>query len=126
MPETAGPTAQPGSPSNPLPLPRDRKTLARYYRGERLRSPMGGFLEVLGVKEVEGGGGRVLLECSTSSLRYVLEIPKASRAERAQVKAALEGGRDPVCPRHGPQQRLVRSGKLWVCPLCGVPFASQR
>ncbi len=114
----------PGSPGNPLPLPREKKVLRRYYAGERLRSPMGGHLDVLGVREGEGGTGRVLLECNASSLRFVLLVPRATKSEREAVKAALDAGDDAFCPRHGHHHRLVKSGKKWVCPQCGVPYAS--
>jgi hypothetical protein len=116
----SGPQA--GSPANPIPLPKDRKVLQRYYGGERLSSPLGGLLDVLGVREGEGGTGRVLLECNTSSLRFVLLIPKATRKERAAIKEALEAGNDLFCPRHGKSQRLSKSGKNWVCPECGVSY----
>ena len=113
---------QAGSPSNPIPLPKDKKTLRRYYSGERLDSPMGGQLDLLGVREGADGSGRVLLECNVSSLRYVLRIPKATKNEKARVKEILERGEDVFCPRHGPHQRLTKSGKKWVCSLCGVPY----
>jgi len=83
---------------------------------------MGGQLDVLGVREGEGGTGRVLMECNVSSLRFVLVIPKATRTEKAKVKEVLEAGDDPLCPRHGSHQRLSKSGKNWVCPLCGVSY----
>ncbi len=122
MARNPGPQPQPGSPTNPIPLPREKKTLARYYKGERLRSPMGGQLDVMGIREGEDGHGLVMMECNTSSLRYVLEVPKATRAERAAIKEVLDAGGDPTCPRHGPYQRLARSGKSWACPLCGVSY----
>ncbi len=112
----------PGSPTNPIPLSRHKKLLQRFYGGERLRSPLGGHLDVLGIREGEGGRGQVLLECNTSSLRFVLTVPRATRTELAKVKEALEAGDEPVCPRHGPFQRLSRSGRQLICPLCGVPF----
>lgn len=111
-----------GSPTNPIPLPRSKKTLDRYYRGKRLDSPMGGHLDVLGIREGNRGTGRVLLECNTSSLRYVLVIPKATPKERSLVKDVLEDGEDPYCPRHGESHRLTKSRKNWVCSLCGVPY----
>jgi hypothetical protein len=83
---------------------------------------MGGQLDLLGIREAENGTGRVLLECNVSSLRYVLIIPKATRTEKSKVKEAMEGGKDLFCPRHGARQRLGKSGKKWVCALCGVPF----
>ena len=112
----------PGSPANPIPLPKDKKTLLAYYAGERLPSPMGGQFDILGVREGDGGTGTVVLECNVSSLRYVLVIPKATRAERAKVKEAIEGSEESICPRHGQFQRLTKSGKDWVCSLCGVSY----
>lgn len=123
MVRTSAPEQQAGSPGNPIPLPKDKKLLQKYYVGERLPSPLGGQLDILGVREGEGGTGQVLLECNVSSLRFVLVIPKATRAEKSQVKACLTEGGDPVCPRHGVHHPLSKSGKEWVCPLCSVSFA---
>ena len=111
-----------GSPTNPIPLPKSKKILERYYAGKRLESPIGGFLDFLGVREGKDGKGRVLLECNTSSLRYVLYVPKPNKAEKDAVKKALDAGEDLFCPRHGSEQRLSKSGKNWFCPLCGVSF----
>jgi hypothetical protein len=111
-----------GSPANPIPLPKNKKTLEAYYAGRRLESPLGGQLDVLGVREGEDGRGRVMLECNTSSLRFVLVIPKATRTERSKVKELAEAGDDLFCPRHGSDQRLSKSGKNWVCALCGVSY----
>jgi len=111
-----------GSPTNPIPLPRSKKTLEIYYAGKRLESPLGGFLDVLGNRGWKDGKGRVLFECNTSSLRFVLVIPKATKTEKAAVKEALEAGDDLFCPRHGADQRLSKSGKDWICPLCGVSY----
>ncbi|MGW8267826.1 MAG: hypothetical protein ACWGSQ_15780 [Longimicrobiales bacterium] len=83
---------------------------------------MGGQLDLLGVREGEGGTGRVLLECNVSSLRYVLTIPKATRTEKAKIKEAMDAGDELTCPRHGGYQRLTKSGKNWVCTLCGVTY----
>jgi len=83
---------------------------------------MGGQLDVLGVREGEGGTGRVLMECNVSSLRFVLIVPKATRTERAKVKEALEGSEELTCPRHGSYHRLTKSGKDWTCSLCGVSY----
>ena len=112
----------PGSPTNPIPLPKSKKVLERYYTGRRLESPLGGQLDILGIREGENKAGQVMLECNTSSLRFVLVIPKANRAERAAIKAAIEAGDDLYCPRHGDEQRLSKSGKDWVCTLCGVAY----
>jgi hypothetical protein len=103
-------------------LPKSKSLLERYYAGGRLASPLGGHLDVLGVREGKGGVGRVLFECNTSSLRFVLLVPKATKAERAKVKEAIEAGTDLFCPRHGTDQRLAKSGKEWVCPLCAVSY----
>ncbi len=42
-----------GSPTNPIVLPKSKKVLERYYAGKRLESPLGGGLDVLGIKEGE-------------------------------------------------------------------------
>lgn len=122
------PTAEapPGSPANPIDLPKEKRLLKTYYSGSRLESPLGGLLDVLGVREGDDGTGRVLLECNTSSLRFVLIIPKATRTERSKVMASLDAGDDPSCPRHGSSERLTRTGRDWVCPLCGVSYAKAK
>lgn len=122
MERKASPQQIPGSPGNPIPLPKEKKLLHSYYAGARLPSPMGGQLDVLGVREGEGGAGKVLLECNVSSLRFVLAIPKATRTEKAKVKEAMDAGDELTCPRHGEYQRLSKSGKNWVCALCGVSY----
>lgn len=113
-------------PTRPLalPLPDMKKQLRRYYSGERLRSPQGGLLEVVRIQSGRGERepGRVLLDCLTSSLRYELTIPPATKVERDAVRASQAEGRDPACPRHGPGARLLRAGALLVCPSCGVAF----
>ena len=111
-----------GSPSNPIPLSRTKKNLEAYYAGKRLESPLGGQLDVLGIREGRTGLGEVLLECNTSSLRYILKIPKATKPEQAEVKKALAAGDDLFCPRHGSEERLTKSGKSWICALCGVAY----
>lgn len=111
-----------GSPSNPIPLAKSKKLLEAYYQGRRLESPLGGQLDILGIREGENKAGRVMLECNTSSLRFVLVIPKATRTEKAKIKEAIEAGDDLYCPRHGLDQRLTKSGKDWICPLCGVAY----
>jgi predicted RNA-binding Zn-ribbon protein involved in translation (DUF1610 family) len=84
---------------------------------------MGGFLEPLSVRQESNGGGTVLLECSASSLRFELSVPKANKDEKAAVKAALETGDLPMCPRHEEEAiRLQRTGGHFVCPRCGVRF----
>lgn len=125
---TKNPTAEAphGSPENPMELQKDKRLLKKYYSGGRLESPLGGLLDVLGVREGEDGAGRVLLECNTSSLRFVLTIPKATRTEKSKTKASLDAGEDPHCPRHGAQERLTRTGRDWVCPLCGISYAKAK
>ncbi len=110
-----------GRPSG-LPLPDPKGALKAFYAGTRLESPVGGFLEVLGVHSLEDGSATVILECSTSSIRFELPIKAATRTEKAKVKQALADGSDPTCPRHGSEQRLFREGSLLVCHLCGIPF----
>lgn len=113
--------------SEGFPLTKDakrgREMLRRYYAGKRLPSPMGGFLEPLRVRAEDDGSGSALFECSTSSLRFELHIPKATRTERQKVKAQQDAGEDPTCPRHDdPPRRLQRVGTWLVCPACGVRF----
>lgn len=112
----------PGSPANPIPLPKTKKTLEAYYAGKRLESPQGGHLDILGIREGSTGLGRVLMECNTSSLRFVLRIPKATKTEKADIKKLIEAGEDLFCPRHGDDQRLTKSGKNWICALCGISY----
>ncbi len=101
----------------------DEKQLRKlFYAGQQLPSPMGGFLEPLGVRHWPGGGALAFFECSASSLRYAMEIPKATRAERKKVREVQEDGGDPDCPRHGEGIRLVRAGKDLVCPVCGIAY----
>jgi hypothetical protein len=107
-----------------LPLPDMKKHLRRYYAGERMRSPQGGLLEVVRIQTGHGERepGRVLMDCMTSSLRYELTIPAATKAEREAVRTVQSEGRDPSCPRHGAGARLLRAGSLLVCPSCGVAY----
>ena len=106
-----------------IPLSQPRKLQKRYYAGLQLPSPQGGFLEPLRVRPEDDGTASVIFECNTSSLRYSLPIPRATRTERRKVKDMQEAGDDPHCPRHGPETRLARVGKNLVCPLCGVAYA---
>ena len=107
----------------PLRLDDVKQVLKQYYSGAQMDSPNGGFLMLLGIRPGEGGTSIGLLECSVSSLRYEVEIPKATKTERKKVKDVLDAGDDPHCPRHGPGTRLVRAGKNFVCNSCGVPYA---
>ena len=102
-------------------LKNEKQLLKQYYAGQQMESPNGGFLMLLGVRAAEGGALGIL-ECSATSMRYQVLIPKATRAERRRVKEVLDAGDDPDCPRHGPGRRLVRAGRDFVCPDCGVAY----
>ncbi len=106
-----------------LQLDDEKQVLKQYYSGAQMDSPNGGFLMLLGIRAGEGGAAVGLLECSVSSLRYEIAIPKATKTERKKVKDILDAGDDPDCPRHGPGTRLFRAGKNLVCDSCGVAYA---
>jgi hypothetical protein len=106
----------------PFSLSDEKSLLVLYYEGNRLPSPTGGFLMVLRVQPEADGSGSILLECSTSSLRYRLNVNKATRTERTKVREMIEEGREPKCPRHV-EQLLIRVKDDFLCPLCGVRFA---
>jgi len=106
----------------PLDLDNEADVLRNYYEGAQLPSPMDGFLAVIHVQPHEDGSGTVLFECLSSSLRFKMPIKKATRTERTRVKAAIDSGLDPSCPRHV-ETRLKRVGPNWVCPSCGVRYA---
>ncbi len=105
-----------------ITLDADSTLLKRYYAGTRLESPMGGYLDPVGVRPSGNGPGLAVFECTSSSLRFVLTIPPATRRDKEKVKAQIDGGEDPYCPRHGPSSRLQRVGQQMVCPRCGVAF----
>ncbi len=106
-----------------LQLDNEKQLLKQYYAGLRMASPNGGFLMLLGVRPIDGGGAVGIFECSASSLRYEIEIPKATRTERKKVRDAMDDGEDPDCPRHGQGTRLVRAGRDLVCMGCGISYA---
>lgn len=106
-----------------LQLENQKQLLKQYYAGQRMESPNGGYLMLLGIRPGEGGVAIGIFECSASSLRYELVIPKATRSERKKVRDVIEAGEDPDCPRHGPGIRLVRAGRDLVCTACGVAYA---
>lgn len=106
-----------------LQLSNEKQLLKQYYAGQQMESPNGGFLMLLGVRAVDGGSAVAIFECSVSSLRYEIVIPKATRTERKKVKDVVEAGKDPDCPRHGFEGRLVRAGKELVCRACGIAYA---
>ena len=94
-----------------LRMKKAKQLLKQYYAGQRIESPNGGFLILLGIRPQQGGTAVGVFECSASSLRYEIVIPKATRTERKKVREALQQGGDPGCPRHGPEFRLVGQGK---------------
>ena len=96
--------------------------LAAYYEGTRLPSVAGGFFQILRVKSEEDGSGVVLLECGSSSLRYLMKIPKAKSVEKKDIQVEMKGGRELQCPRHLAQP-LNRLGNRYVCRKCGVTYA---
>jgi len=106
-----------------FPLDNVKQLLKYFYAGQQLPSPDGGVLILLAIRQAEKGTAVAFFECSSSSLRYRLDIPKATRTERKHVKDEMDAGEDPDCPRHGPGHRLVRAGKDLVCSLCAIPFA---
>jgi len=106
-----------------LRLDNEKQLLKNYYAGQRMESPNGGYLMLLGLRPGEGGSSVGIFECSASSLRYEIEIPKATRTERKKVRDVIDAGEDPDCPRHGSAHRLVRAGRDLVCRACGVAYA---
>ena len=106
-----------------LQLDNPKQLLKQYYAGQQMESPNGGFLMLLGLRGSDDGSALAIFECSVSSLRYEIVIPKATRTERKKVKEVLDAGGDPDCPRHGPGARLARAGKDLVCGKCGVAYA---
>ena len=109
--------------AEPKRIEKARQLLKEYYAGQRMESPNGGFLILLGIRPQEGGTAVGVFECSASSLRYEIVIPKATRTERKKVRDVLQQDGDPDCPRHGPDFRLARAGKNLVCSRCGVAYA---
>ena len=108
-----------------LTLPEEDSLLRLYYEGGRLPSPSGGFLMVLGVRPEDEGSGLVLLECTSSSLRYQMNVPKATRSERRKVRDMIAEGSDPQCPRHD-GEFLTRIRHDLVCSRCGVRYAKAK
>lgn len=106
-----------------LQLDNDKQLLQKYYSGQQVESPNGGFLMLLGIRGNDDGSATAIFECNVSSLRYEVVIPKATRTERKKVRDVLKEGGDPHCPRHGSETRLVRAGRDLVCTACGIPYA---
>jgi hypothetical protein len=108
-----------------LSLPDEDGLLGLYYDGGRLPSPSGGFLMVLGVVPEDEGSGLVFLECTSSSLRYRMNVPKATRSERKKVRDMIAEGSDPECPRHQ-GEFLTRIRHDLACSRCGVRYAKAK
>ena len=104
-----------------LRMDNEKLLLKQYYAGQQIESPNGGFLMLLGSRPSEDGA-IAIFECSATSMRYQVLIPKATRTERKKVKAIVDAGDDPDCPRHGPSARLARAGNDLVCSACGIPY----
>lgn len=104
-----------------LQVDNEKQLLKRYYAGQQIESPNGGFLMLLGVA-ADDKDALAIFECSATSMRYEVTIPRATRTERKKVKDVVDAGDDPDCPRHGPGTRLVRAGRELVCSLCGVAY----
>ena len=107
--------------ANALRLDNEKQLLKQYYGGQQIESPNGGFLMLLGIRQGDDGA-TAIFECSATSMRYEVPIPKATRTERKKVKEEVDAGGDPDCPRHGPGTRLVRAGRDLVCSRCGVAY----
>ena len=105
-----------------LHVDNEKQLLKQYYAGQQIESPNGGFLMLLGIRQADKEA-TAIFECSATSMRYEVTIPKATRTERKKVKEILDAGDDPDCPRHGSGQRLVSAGKDLVCSACGIPYA---
>ena len=106
-----------------LQVDNKKQLLKQYYAAQRMDSPNGGYLMLLGIRLGEDGNAVGIFECSSSSLRYELVIPKATRTERKKVRDVIGAGDAPDCPRHGPSARLIRVGRNLVCTDCGVAYA---
>ena len=94
-----------------LALENEKQLLKRYYQGQQMESPNGGFLMSLGIRSGVGGDAQAIFECSVSSLRYQLTIPKATRAERRKVKDGGEKEMKKI--RESAQRELDRLEEIW-------------
>jgi hypothetical protein len=109
-------------PSPPL---EQTDPLKHYLAGEMVPCPVGcgGFSEVVRISTREGGGGEVWFECLSCAQRRQFDLAPATAEERRTVFAAIEGGVEPLCPRHSKLTVLRRRGRDLVCPECGVAFS---
>lgn len=115
------PAEEEGFLAEELRLDNEKQLLKQYYAGQQIESPNGGFLMLLGSRPSEDGAVAIF-ECSATSMRYRVLIPKATRSERKKVKERVDAGDDPDCPRHGSSARLGRAGRDLVCSACGIPY----
>lgn len=107
---------------------KQRSAIDRFYAGEPLDCPIGcgGAVEIVRVSTLEGGGGAIWYECTACAQRASVEAPPSSPAERQQVQAGADAGRETVCPRHSTHRVVLRRrGRQLACPECGVVFREQ-
>ncbi len=95
-----------------------------FYAGKGVPCHVGcgGSAEVVRVGTAADGGGELWLECGSCAQRARYEVPRASVEERRVVRRALDGGGEPVCPRHARRTPLQPRGRQLVCPECGVRY----
>ena len=109
------------------PSPPLEKTdpLGDYLAGQMVPCPVGcgGFSEVVRVASLESGEGEVWFECLSCAQRRQFRLPRATRAENAEIAKAEELSREIHCPRHKVPVALRRRGRQFVCPSCGVVFS---
>lgn len=105
-----------------LPLEDTKQLTKEFYAGVRMESPLGGKLELLGFQAQEDGSSLLVFECSASSLRFEMTVPKGTRRDREKIKEQVANGEDPVCPRCFSRYPLDRVGKNMRCSHCGVSF----
>ena len=105
-----------------LQLENEKQVLKQYYGGHQIESPNGGFLMLLGIRGTSDGA-IAIFECSATSMRYEVSIPKATRTERKKVKDQLAERDDAECPRCGEGNRLGRVGPDLACGRCRVAYA---
>jgi len=112
----------PEGEARPAPILLDDNALLKaYYAGQRLPSPVGGHLDLLGSRALPDGSARVLFECNSSSLRFELIVPKGTRRDREKVREQIKAGLEPRCPRCASVRLLVRAGSDLQCP-CGAGY----
>jgi hypothetical protein len=108
-------------PSPPL---EQTDPLKHYLAGEMVPCPVGcgGFSEVVRISTMENGAGEVWFECLSCAQRRMFELAAATEEERRKIFSSVEGGVEPLCPRHSKPVQVRRRGRDFVCPACGVAF----